>query len=61
MFDLKDGASGEMVEVSLAKVVELVEMREDDESFKAKYQFALQRYPEVAGSHSELRQILSQA
>ncbi len=60
MFDLKDGISGEMVDASLEKVVELVEMREDDEVFKAKYQFALQRYSDAAGSHAELKQILAE-
>lgn len=60
MFDIKDGVSGEMVNASLDKVVELVEMREDDESFKTKYQSALQQYPEAAGSHAELKRILSE-
>ncbi|MEP6944998.1 MAG: hypothetical protein ABJA02_03715 [Acidobacteriota bacterium] len=60
MFDIKDGVSGEMVNASLVKVVELAEMRGDDESFKTKYQSALQQYPEAAGSHAELKRILSE-
>jgi hypothetical protein len=59
MFDLKDGLSGEMIDANIAKVTELVEMREDDQYFKAKYQFAIQSYPEAAGSHSELKAILA--
>ncbi len=59
MFALKDGINAEMINASLAKLVELVEMKEADEYFKAKYQFSLQRYPDVAEYHLELTQILS--
>lgn len=59
MFDLKDGISAELVNANLAKIRELIDMKEDDEFFRAKYQFALQRFPEVVGLQSELRQIIS--
>lgn len=61
MFDLKDGVSPEMVEASLKKVHELVDMTEPDEYFKAKYQFALQRSPDSAGLHSQLKRVLSES
>lgn len=55
MFDLKEGAADEMIKANLNKVKELIEMKEDDEYFKAKYQFALQRDANAAGLHSQLR------
>jgi hypothetical protein len=58
MFDLKDGVTAELVDVNLAKVRELVEMREPDEYFRAKYQFALQRDANAAGLHSQLKVLL---
>lgn len=59
MFDLKDGATNEYVMANLAKVKELVEMKEPDEYFRAKYQFALQRDSNSAGLHSQLKLLLS--
>jgi hypothetical protein len=59
MFDLKDNVTGEMVDANLAKVKELVAMAEPDEYFRAKYQFALQRDPNAAGLHSELKGLLA--
>ena len=59
MFDLKDGLAFEMVDANIFKVVELVEMREADEYFKAKYKNAIQRFPDAASLHSELKQFLS--
>ncbi|MEP6788016.1 MAG: hypothetical protein ABJB40_06260 [Acidobacteriota bacterium] len=58
MFDLKDAATVEMVDAHLEKVRELVEMTEPDEYFRAKYQFALQRDPNSAGLHSQLKAVL---
>ena len=60
MFDLKEGINSEMVDANLKKVKELVEMREDDEYFRAKYQFALQRDINAAGLHSQLKVLLGQ-
>jgi len=59
MFDLKEAVTAEMVDANLKKVRELVEMSEPDEYFKAKYQFALQRDPDVAGLHSQLKAVLA--
>jgi hypothetical protein len=55
MFDLKDDVTPEMIDANLEKVRELVEMKEPDEYFRAKYQFALQRDPNAAGLHSQLK------
>lgn len=60
MFAAKDGIPAEMVDANLVKVRELVEMKEPDEYFRAKYQFAIQRYSEAAGLHSELKGVLSE-
>ena len=60
MFDFKDGLSAELVEANLDKIKELVEMKEPDEYFRAKYQFALQRDSNSAGLHSQLKTLLSE-
>jgi hypothetical protein len=59
MFDLKEQFSDEMVAANLRKVRELVEMAEPDDYFRAKYQFAIQRDPNAAGLHSQLKALLS--
>ena len=55
MFDLKEAVTVEMIDANLTKVKELVELNEPDEYFRAKYQFALQRDPNSAGLHSQLK------
>jgi len=61
MFDLKEGIEPDMIDANLRKVRELVEMKEPDEYFRAKYQFALQRDPNTAGLHSQLKKVLAEA
>ncbi|MBK8304326.1 MAG: hypothetical protein IPK98_13300 [Chloracidobacterium sp.] len=58
MFASKEGIEAGMIEANLEKVAELVEMREPDEYFKAKYQFSIQRDPDAAGLHSQLRTLM---
>jgi len=60
LFASKDGVTAEMIDANFAMVRELVEMTEPDEYFRAKYQFALQRDPNAAGLHSELKSLLSE-
>jgi len=60
MFASKQGIEPGMIEANLLKVRELAEMKEEDEYFRAKYQFAIQRDPDAAGLHSELRTLLSE-
>ena len=57
LFAQKDGIEAGMIEANLIKVNELVEMKEHDEYFKAKYQNAIQRDPDSAGFHAELRSL----
>ena len=59
MFASKEGYAAELVDASLQKVRELAEMSETDDYFKAKYQFALQKSPDSAGLHSQLKKALS--
>jgi hypothetical protein len=58
MFASKEGIDPGMIEANLGKVTELVEMREPDEYFRAKYQFSIQRDPDAAGLHSQLRTLM---
>ena len=60
MFAQKEAASDEMIDANLKKVKELVEMKEDDEYFKAKYQFALQRDANAAGLQSQLKALFAE-
>lgn len=59
MFAAKDGIPAEMIDANLLKVEELIEMREHDEFFKAKYQFSLQSVPAAAALHSEIKLVLT--
>ncbi|HTH50605.1 MAG TPA: hypothetical protein VL501_01645 [Pyrinomonadaceae bacterium] len=59
MFASKEGFSDGLVDANLQKVRELAEMSETDDYFKAKYQFAIQRSPDAAGLHSQLKAVLS--
>ncbi len=58
MFASKEGIEPGMIEANLLKVTELAEMKEPDEYFRAKYQFAIQRDPDAAGLHSQLKGLL---
>jgi hypothetical protein len=58
MFDLKTEVTADMIDANLIKVRELVQMTEPDEYFRAKYSFALQRDPNAAGLHSQLKALL---
>ncbi len=60
MFDLKENVKDEVIEANLKKVRELVEMEDPDDYFRAKYQFAIQRDPNAAGLHSQLKRLLSE-
>ena len=60
MFDLKADVTPEMIDANLRKVREVVEMKEPDEYFRAKYQFALQRNANSAGLHSQLKKLLAE-
>lgn len=58
MFAQKDGYDDETVDALLANVKRLVNMEDEDEEFKAKYQSALQQDIEAASNHGNLRSLL---
>ena len=58
MFALKGSMTDEMLDANITKVKQLVEMTEPDDYFKAKYQFAIQRDPNAAGLHSQLKKLM---
>ncbi len=60
MFASKVGIPEGMVDANLDKVRELVTMSETNDFFKAKYQFAIQRSPDAAGLHSQLKALLTE-
>ena len=57
MFAQKEGYLDETVDANLAKIRELIEMKEPDEYFRAKYLFAIQKDPDSAGLHSQLKSL----
>lgn len=59
MFDLKDGISREMIDVETEKARELVTMKDADEKFRTKYQFALQHVVGAAALQGELKILLA--
>ncbi len=60
MFAAKDGIPEELIDANLEKVTELVELREPDEQFHVRYQFALQSIPEAASLHSEIKALIAE-
>ena len=58
LFDQKDGVTVESVEAHIIKLRELVSMEDEDESFRAKYQAALQQDIDAAAHQGVLRELL---
>lgn len=58
MFAQRDGYSVESVELHLRKLRELVSMEDEDETFRAKYQAALQQDLDAAARQGDLRSLL---
>lgn len=58
LFAQKDGIESGMIEANLKKVRELVEISGGDETFRTKYQVALQRDVEAASLQSEIKGLL---
>jgi len=58
MFDLKDGISGEMVNSNLSKIRELISMDVPDETFRGRFQFALDNNTLAATEHARLEALL---
>lgn len=59
MYAQKDGFAEEAVEIHLVKLRELIEMKDEDETFRAKYQAALQQDLDAATHQGELHDLLS--
>ncbi len=60
MFASRDAVTVEMLDARFAKVKKLIEMTEPDEYFRAKYEFAIQRDPDSAALHGQLKALLSE-
>jgi hypothetical protein len=58
MFDQKDGVTAEAVEIHIVKLRELITMKDEDETFRAKYQAALQQDLDAAAHQGTLRNLL---
>jgi hypothetical protein len=58
MFAQKDGYIAESVELHLQKLRDLISMEDEDETFKAKYQAALQQDLDAAARQGDLRSLL---
>jgi hypothetical protein len=58
MFDLKDGISAEMIDANLVKIKELVEMKDFEENFRAKYEAGIQHNSDAASRQGELKAML---
>ena len=58
LFDQKDGISDEMVELLIAKLRDLVSMNDEDETFRLRYQTALQKDLDAAAHQGALKDLL---
>lgn len=58
MFAQREGYSEEMVQANHVKVQELVEMRDPDEYFRAKYEYSLRSSAAAAALQSQLQELI---
>jgi hypothetical protein len=58
LFDQKDGITEEVVELHIAKLKSLIAMENEDESFRSKYQAALQKDLDAAAHQGTLKELL---
>ena len=58
LFDQKDGVSDESVELHIAKLRDLISMKDEDEGFREKYQSALQKDLDAAAHQGTLKELL---
>lgn len=58
MFDQKDGLSDEVIELHIAKLRDLIAMKDEDETFRAKYQAGLQQDLDAAAHQGALKELL---
>lgn len=58
LFDQKDAVPDEAIEVHIARLRDLISMKDEDEAFRAKYQAALQQDIDAAAHQGVLRDLL---
>lgn len=58
MFAQKDGVPFDAIDAELSRLRDLMSMNDVTSDFQAKYQYALQESPEIAGKHAELKNLL---
>jgi len=58
MFAMRDGVPADLIAANLMKIRNLVEMREPDEYFRAKYQYALENDSDSNSSQEQLRALI---
>jgi hypothetical protein len=59
MFDQKDGFSEDAVDQHIAKMRSLISMENEDETFKAKYQAALQQDLDAVAHQADLKKVFA--
>jgi len=59
MFDLKDGIPEGVIHEKLDKARDLVQMKDEDEHFRERYQYAIQEVWGVASVQGELKELLA--
>ena len=59
MFAQKDGFDQSAIDAELERLRDLVGLQDVTDSFRTKYQYALQESVEIAGKHAELKALLA--
>ena len=59
MFDQKDGFSEDTVDLHIAKMRSLISMEDEDKTFKAKYQAALQQDLDAVAHQADLKKVFA--
>jgi hypothetical protein len=59
LFDQKDAITAEAIDAHIVKLRELISMKDEDETFRARYQAALQQDLDAAAHQGTLKDLLS--
>jgi hypothetical protein len=60
MFAQKDGYDKTAVDAELSRMRDLADMKDVDDNFRARYQYALQESSEIAAKHAELKTLIAE-
>lgn len=60
MFAQKDGYDKSAVDAELARTRDLAYMKDVDDNFRTRFQYALQENSEIAGKHAQLKSLLAE-